>query len=570
MSQVTLFTTTSERKIFVLETTGDFDEDVVIEDRVVKSTIQDLDIPRVDFATFLKNAWQKEPDMTAVIDAASGQRYTGADLEDACECISAGLQELGFEPGDMMAFVSANSVDLVQAFAAAIFAGSKIVCVKTGFNEREMTRLLKMTNPSVVYCDMANAEKTKQVCKNVPSVKALVVSGEYDGMVSFAKLKDTPRSQFQPPAAADPEDVLLVFQTSGSTGLPKAGLISHRNFIAELITFGYKNQGFHKGSVYLAYLPLMHASPLWLLFTMLTHHVESVVVAPTDLCAVLAPIPKYRVTTLILYPTHGQLIAQRGVPPSLDVSSVEAVYIGGSCVAPKVLRGLCQTFRGCIVVFGYGLTEVCCAISHTRGMCHDFKTVGIPMPYVSVKVVDVETSEKLGPGECGEICIKGPTCFKGYLDNPEATAAVFDEEGFVKSGDTGYYSARGELYVLDRIKDLIKCMDQQVAPAELEELLQEHPDVAQAAVAGVPHPEYGEAPLAFVVLDRRPETEDDERVKKVAITGYIKDLVAPHKQLHGGVEFVDHIPQTETGKPHRRELRDSYLQKKEAARGHAD
>ncbi|XP_077495363.1 uncharacterized protein LOC144106427 [Amblyomma americanum] len=549
------------------ETFGDFAEDVVIEDRVVKSTVQDLEIPNVDFATFLKDAWRKEPDTTAVIDAATGKRYNATDLEDSCERIAAGLQGLGLKPGDTMAFVSANSVDLVEAFIAAIFAGAKIVCVKTGFNEWEMTRLLKMTNPSVVYCDLANVQKTKQVCKNVPSVKALVVSGDNDGMVSFSKLKETRRSQFETPAPADPEDVLLVFQTSGSTGLPKAALIRHRNFIAELVTFGYKNQGFCKGVICLAYLPLMHASPIWLIFTMLTHHVEVVLAAPTDLSAVLAPIPKYKVTTLVTYPTHGQLITQRGVPPSLDVSSVRAVYIGGSCVAPKVLRGLCQIFRGCIVVYGYGLTEVCCAIAHTRGTCRDFKTIGIPMPYVSVKVVHIETGEKLGPGECGEICIKGPTCFKGYLDNPEATAAVFDEEGFVKSGDTGYYSPRGDLYVLDRIKDLIKCMDQQVAPAELEELLHDHPDVSQAAVAGVPHPDYGEVPLAFVVLNRRPATETEARAMKAAIADYIKDLVAPHKQLHGGVEFVDNIPQTETGKPHRRQLKDSYLQNQEASNG---
>lgn len=176
-------------------------------------------------------------------------------------------------------------------------------------------------------------------------------------------------------------------------------------------------------------------------------------------------------------------------------------------------------------------------------------------------VVDVDTRKKLGPGQCGEICIKGPTCFKGYLDNPEATAEIYDEEGYVKSGDTGYYSARGELYVLDRIKDFVKCMDLQVAPAELEELLQDHADVAQAAVVGVPHSTYGEAPRAFIVLkaEARPKTPQEEETKQLEFVKYIENLVAVHKRLHGGVEFVDVIPQTPTGKPNRRQLKEDFL-----------
>lgn len=547
-------------------TTQSFAEDVTIEDRVVKSTVQDLKIPHVDFAEFLRNAWNEEPDATALVDAPTGQRYSGRQLLENCERIAAGFQALGLERGDTVAFASANSVDLVMAFIAAVFAGAKITCVKTVFNEREMTRVLKITKPSVVYCEMESAEKIQEVCQNIPSVKALVAAGEREGMANMATLKKTPRNAFKRPAPADPEDVVIVFHSSGSTGLPKAGLISHRNIIAELVTFGYKNEGFSKGDIFLCYLPLMHAAPMWLLFTMLTHHVQVVLVSAKDLAQVLMPIPKYKVTTLVLYPTHGLHIVQRGLPPPLDVSSLRAVFIAGSSIPQQVLRQLGELFRGCLIIHGYGLTEACCAIAHTRGQCHDFKTAGIPMPHVNIKVVDIDTGKKLGPEECGEICVKGPTCFKGYLDAPEATAHVFDDEGYVRTGDTGYYTSRGELYVLDRIKEIIRCMDQQVAPAELEELLQEHPDVMQAAVAGVPHPEYLEAARAFVVLDggRRPATEEEKETKKEALVNYIKGLVAPHKQLHGGIEFVDAIPQTETGKPHRRQLRDEYLQREGA------
>ncbi|KAL1474584.1 hypothetical protein MTO96_020571 [Rhipicephalus appendiculatus] len=388
-------------------TTQRFADDVTIEDSVVKSTVQDLKIPDVDFAEYLRNAWNEEPEGIALVDAATGESYSNRQLLENCERIAAGFQALGLERGDMVAFASANSVDLVMAFIAAIFAGAKITCVKTVFNEREMTRVLQITKPSLVYCEMESADKILDVCQNIPSVKALVAAGEHKGMADIATLKETPLNAFNRPAPADPEDVVIVFHSSGSTGLPKAGLISHRNFIAELVTFGYKNEGFSKGDIFLSYLPLMHAAPMWLIFTMLTHHVQVVLVSAKDLAQVLMPIPKYQVTTLVLYPTHGLHI---------------------------VLRQLGELFRGCLIIHGYGLTEACCAIAHTRGQCHDFKTAGIPMPYVNIKVVDIDTGKKLGPEECGEICVKGPTCFKGYLDAPEATAHVFDDEGYVRTG----------------------------------------------------------------------------------------------------------------------------------------
>lgn len=536
-------------------------EGVTIEDRVVQSTEQELVLPDIDFGTFIRKVCREAPEDTALTDAATGKSYTYADLEEMSERIAAGFQSLGLQPGDMVAFLSANSVDIVMAFVATAFAGARIVCVKTNFNEREMERVLKGAKPTLIVLDKASTEKARTLRKTVPSLKKFVVIGECDDMVNFQELKETPQKMFVKPPNPSPDDLLTIFQSSGSTGLPKQGLITHHNFVSELVCFGYKNENIMRGDVFLHYLPLMHAGPFWVLFLMLSRHVHTVVLAATDLASLLLPIAKYKVTNLVLYPTHGQHIAEKGLPPSLDMSSMRKIFIAGSSIPPLVMRKLTQVFRGTKVIHGYGLTEVCCAISYTREQCHDFKSSGTPIPYVQVKVVDLETGEKLGPGECGEICCKGPVVFKGYLDMPEATAAVFDDEGFLKTGDTGYYTERGELYVLDRIKDLVKCMDLQVAPAELEDLLQEHPDVGQAAVAGVPHEEYGEAPRAFVVLKEavRPTTNGDEESKKEQLACYVKERVAVHKQLHGGIEFVDIIPQTETGKPHRRQLREAYL-----------
>ncbi|XP_077547744.1 luciferin 4-monooxygenase-like [Haemaphysalis longicornis] len=541
----------------------DMAEDVVIEDLVLKSTVQDLPIPNVDFAAFVRTRLRERPDATALIEAVTGQHYTYGEVESICESVAAGLQDLGMQPGDTVCFVSPNTADLMIAFIATSFAGATITCVKTIFNEREAERVLNMTKPTLVYCDAASAAMVKNACSDVPSVKVMVTTGDFDGMVNFYKLKETPRSKYKIPPPAGPQDTFTVFMSSGTTGLPKAALITHHNFIAALLTFGYKNPAMKKGNVCLIYLPVMHAAPFWVCFSMFTHHVKIVILAAMDLAAVLPPIEKYKVTTLILYPTHGVHIVQKGLPPALDLSSLRNIFIAGSSIPSQIMRGLAKLFSGCIIHHGYGLSEVSCACAYTRGMCHDFKTAGTPEPYVSIKVVDLDTRKKLGPGQCGELCIKGPVCFKGYLDNPEATAEIYDEEGYIKSGDTGYYSARGEVYVLDRIKDFVKCMDLQVAPAELEELLQDHADVAQAAVVGVPHSVCGEAPRAFIVLKgkARPRTPQEEEAKQLEFVKYIENLVAVHKRLHGGVEFVDVIPQTPTGKPNRRQLKEDFRQK---------
>lgn len=174
-------------------------------------------------------------------------------------------------------------------------------------------------------------------------------------------------------------------------------------------------------------------------------------------------------------------------------------------------------------------------------------------------VLDLVTGKPLAADKDGEILVRGPQLMLGYLNKPEATENAIDPDGWYKTGDVGHYDVHGQLYIVDRLKDLIKCMDQQVAPAELEELLMRHELVRQAAVAGVPHRQYGEAPRAFVVL-----TEEAQDLSPQDVAQQLSELIAEtsayHKHLHGGVQFMDELPKSESGKYLRRELRDMYLQ----------
>uniref|UniRef100_T1HAQ2 Uncharacterized protein n=2 Tax=Rhodnius prolixus TaxID=13249 RepID=T1HAQ2_RHOPR len=168
------------------------------------------------------------------------------------------------------------------------------------------------------------------------------------------------------------------------------------------------------------------------------------------------------------------------------------------------------------------------------------------------KIENLETGDPLGPGKKGEICVKVPYVMKGYVNNPEATAALFDKDGWVHTGDIGYYDEEGYLFVIDRIKELIKYKSYHISPTELEDILRKHPAVKEAVVVGVPHPTDGDHAVAFVVSNK-PVSEHE-------LVQYVAERVTETKQLRGGVRFVQEIPYTPTGKPKRKTLRDQLIE----------
>lgn len=309
---------------------------------------------------------------------------------------------------------------------------------------------------------------------------------------------------------------------------------------------------------YIGMLPFSHPLGFCVFCTMLAFGAKTVALPTLGIERLLMAAQKHENSMLLLYPTYIRYLIEAPIPEKLDLSGVRAILIGGSTTPMMYLKKLSKIFPRANVVCGYGLTEVSAAAVYCRRPCDDSTCLGPPVPFLEMKVVDVTTNQVLGPKECGEIRMRGPTVFKAYLNLPEETVKAFDEQGFFRTGDTGYYTVDGHFHVAGRIKDLIKCMDQQVAPAELETLLLSHPDIREVVVSGVPHSEHGEAARAFVVL--RKGCQGDQ-VMEQNLKTFLKDMVAYHKQLHGGIEFLDQLPATETGKALRRELRDAYLKR---------
>jgi len=269
-----------------------------------------------------------------------------------------------------------------------------------------------------------------------------------------------------------------------------------------------------------------------------------VTMARFDLERFLTLIQEHRVTRVNVVPPIVVALGKHPMVDNYDLSSLLSVFSGaaplGEDLATEVRRRL-----DCDVLQGYGLTETSPVTHVSPSHPEVVSSIGAPIPNTEVRIVDVDSGETLGRGESGELHIRGPQVMRGYLNNPEATAEALDAEGWLRTGDLGYFDEKQRFFIVDRVKELIKYNAYQVAPAELEGLLLGHPAVADVAVIPVSNEETGQIPKAFVVKSQDVTGEE--------LMEWLAARVAPQKRVRQ-VEFTDVIPKSASGKILRREL----------------
>ncbi|KAH7983131.1 hypothetical protein HPB52_009448 [Rhipicephalus sanguineus] len=413
----------------------------------------------------------------------------------------------------------------------------------------------------LLICDNEHIDKFKKVRPAIPPLKGIIVTtGSSEGALSMSELKSAHHSHYEAPNLR-PDSVLAIIFSSGTTGLPKGVQLTHRNVIAQMISMGHLEESiFEEGDACLCSSSLSHIGGFWLCFGFLGNGCKVVLFHGSDVTRMLRTIEKHKVTSVLLYPTLMLKLNQQPLLGQFDVSSLRKMMVVGGTVTGHLLQSVTKKLNLSGIAKGYGMTEVAGAITFSTPQLSDTKTVGKPVAFVEIKVVDPETRKILGPLQQGEICVRGPSTFKGYFGRPKETADTYEDD-FVKTGDTGYYTAEGLFYVCGRIKELIKCMDQQVAPAELEDLLAADAGVRHVVVAGVPHPKFGEAARAFVVPSQSLQGPSEEHQEANRLKELVAASLAYHKHLHGGVEFMEHIPDTASGKNVRMAVTESYMQR---------
>jgi acyl-CoA synthetase (AMP-forming)/AMP-acid ligase II len=265
-----------------------------------------------------------------------------------------------------------------------------------------------------------------------------------------------------------------------------------------------------------------------------------------ELESFLQAVQDYHVSLAHVVPPVVLMLSKNPLVDNYKLPKLKTIFSGAAPLGEDLTRA-CMERLGCHIRQGYGMTETS-PVTHSSPappMDAKFGSVGVAAPNTECKIVDLATGEALGPGQKGEVCVRGPQIMKGYLNKPEATAQTIDVENWLHTGDIGYYDEDGNFFIVDRAKELIKYKGFQVPPAELEALLLSHPSVADAAVIPYPDEEAGEVPKGIIVL--RAPTAPEE------IMEFVAERVAPHKRIRH-LEFVDKIPKSPSGKILRRVL----------------
>jgi acyl-CoA synthetase (AMP-forming)/AMP-acid ligase II len=493
-------------------------------------------------------------DKPALIDGPTGRTITYGGLAESVRRAAAGLHRIGFRKGDVFAIYSPNLPEYAVIFLAVASVGGVNTTVNPLYTADELAKQLQDSRARFLVTVAPFLDKAQEAARK-SGVEAVYVFGAAEGARPFAELLQGGGDP--PKVAIDPgKDLVVLPYSSGTTGLPKGVMLTHRNLVANLCQCeGMKNfEAFSERDVVIAVLPFFHIYGMVVIMMLGLAGGGTIVSMPRfDLAEFLGLVQKHKVTILPLVPPIVLGLVKHPMVAQFDLSSVRLVFSGAAPLGEEMARELSGKL-GCPVVQGYGMTEASPVthLSPTRDAPMKPGSVGLIVPNTEVKIADVVTGADVTPGTEGELWIRGPQIMRGYLNQPEETAACLDRDGWYHTGDVGLVDPEGYFYIVDRTKELIKYKGLQVAPAELEALLITHPAVLDVAVVRHPDEEAGEVPKAYIVL------KGDEAAKATPaeeIMAWVAGRVAPHKRVRK-LEFIDQIPKSASGKILRRLLID--------------
>ena len=473
-------------------------------------------------------------DHVALIDGPSRATISYAELAARIDRAAAGLAARGLRPGDVLALWAPNSPEWAIAALGAMAAGATVSGVSPVATERELAGQLMDCEAAILATVPARLPAAREVAATA-GAREVVVLGEIEG--------EGPA----PEVALDPaRAVALLPYSSGTTGLPKGVMLTHANLAAAV---GQARATLKLGprDTIVAIAPFAHVMGFVVTLANALSAGATVVTLPSfGFDAFVELIERHRATVLVGPPPMMAALAGHPAADAHDLSSLELIVSGGAPVPGEIARAVGERLPGVVIRLGYGLTETTAtATAPDRELAVAPGSVGRAMPSTELRVIDPESGADLGPGQPGELWVRGPQTMAGYLHRADATAAMVDADGWLRTGDLVVIDEEGQVFVVDRLKELIKVNAFQVAPAELEAVLATHPAVADAAVIGRPDAITGEAPVAVVVA--REELDAEE------LMGWVAERVAPYKRIRA-VRFVDAIPRTPAGKILRRLL----------------
>ncbi|XP_068216230.1 uncharacterized protein [Palaemon carinicauda] len=526
------------------------------EKNVVYSSFPSVEMPNATIPDLLFSRAKKWPTMDAIECGITGRKYTyGGMIDRALRWGAVVNKVLPSASRKNVVIYCQNGPEFPVVVLGTMAVGGMITTINHNYTADEAYRQIEDCDAELVVVDPSMERLLRQVLTKLNLQIPVFVNGPSEfGSPNFQEIIEDDSKPFAEVAETDPESIAMMLYSSGTTGKPKGVALSHRAFTNNVVMFTHPNIFAYKETTaeyqenILGIMPFYHIYGTHVINMFNLYKGAKTVslpdFTPQDFIRI---IRDFKVEVVHLVPPMLNFLIKSPAVTSKDLASMRCAICAAAPVPPSSAVALKEKAPNPILFQeGFGMTEALgthmTPLNQERiGYC------GKLVPNTEGKVVDIETGEALPEGQRGELCIRSPSMMSYYHKNPQATAETIDSEGWLHTGDIAIHDD-GFFSIVDRIKELIKVKGSQVSPSELEEELLKHPAVLDVGVIGVEDERAGELPRAYIVKKAEVSSED--------IMNYLKDKVAPYKQLKGGVRFLDALPKNATGKLLRRELKE--------------
>ncbi|KAF6138514.1 hypothetical protein GIB67_022548 [Kingdonia uniflora] len=524
------------------------------KDIIFRSKLPDIHIPNHlplhSYCFENISAFSSRP---CLINGGTGDVHTYADVELASRKVASGLNKFGIKQGEVIMLLLPNCPEFVYVFLGASYIGATTTTANPFYTPTDISKQVKASNAKLIITQACYVPKMKDL-----DVTIMCIDAPLENCLHFSELTQCGDDKPElPDVDISPDDAVALPYSSGTTGLPKGVMLTHKSLVtsvAQQVDGENPNLYIHSEDVVLCVLPLFHIYSLnSVLLCGLRVGAAILIMQKFEIITLMDLVQKYKVTVAPIVPPIVLAIAKCPVVDNYDLSSIRTIMSGAAPMGKELEDTVRAKIPSAKLGQGYGMTEAGPVLS----MCLAFAkqpfeiksgSCGTVVRNAEIKIIDPDTSAFLPRNQPGEICIRGAQIMKGYLNDPEASERTIDKEGWLHTGDIGYIDDDDEIFIVDRLKELIKYKGFQVAPAELEAILLTHPEISDAAVVSMKDDDAGEVPIAFVVRANGYKITEDE------IKQFITKQVVFYKRLNR-VFFIEAIPKAPSGKILRKELR---------------
>ncbi|KAI4471441.1 long-chain-fatty-acid--coa ligase [Holotrichia oblita] len=501
---------------------------------------------------YLFEKFVEHAEETFQIDAATGDEETYGFVNKKCVRLALEMKNRGIQKNDVILVCSSNNMDSIVPILGTLYIQGISVTLDPTISLRDTTHLLKLIQPKIAFVEESSIELIESALSNSPFETKIIVMGnnkEYSTYAEFLK-PNAEENSFTPKKVDDIKSTAIMFFSSGTTGLPKAIEISHYGIIYMVDSI---LAGIGKYTCAMHFTSFYWMTAVIITFLTIRTGGKKIVVKKFEAETALFYIQKYKIMNVFLPPSYTYHITEEAAK-IYPCPELRAMTLGGSSISPEQLKKLRKYFPNCLVFVTYAQTEatgIITCYTPISYMKHKDKLTSSGQPWynITLKIVNPDTEEVFGPNERGEIRIITPGLCNGYYN--QDSSDMLDKDGFLKTGDVGYYDNDNFIHVCDRLKDMFKYQSWHIVPLSLENIIYEHPDVCEAIVIGIPQEVDGHIPMALVVLKDNPSNVTEEEMLNFA-----NAKLLDREQLRGGLKFVRQLPKGTTGKISRKYIAD--------------